>query len=206
MMTSVITGDIINSRNTANDLWLRTLKNIFKELNAGEIYRGDSFQIEVEDVTTSLFTAIFIKARLKTIKGIDVRMAIGIGAKNFESDTVTEANGEAFINSGFAFDTLLKKQTLAIKTPWKEINEEINIGLGLGLLIMDKWTQNSAEFVKTFLERESDTQKEIAKFLNISQSSASERRKRAGFNEIIKLEKRFKKIIIQKIATPCYFF
>lgn len=200
-MTSVITGDIINSRNTSNEVWLTKLKEVFREFNAGEIYRGDSFQIEIKDVKTVLFKAIFIKSYLKTIKDIDVRMAIGIGEKNFTSETVNEANGEAFINSGFAFDNFLKKQTLAIKTPFEEINEEINIGLSLGLLIMDNWTQNSAEFVKKSLQNTTATQKEIAADLKISQSSASERRKRSGFDEIMKLEKRFRKLIQQKINT-----
>lgn len=200
-MTSVITGDIINSRNTSNEIWLTKLKEVFRELNAGEIYRGDSFQIEIKDVETVLFKAIFIKSYLKTIKDIDVRMAIGMGEKNFTSETVNEANGEAFINSGFAFDNFLKKQTLAIKTPFEEINEEINIGLSLGLLIMDNWTQNSAEFVKKSLQNTAATQKEIAADLKISQSSASERRKRAGFDEIMKLEKRFRKLIQQKTNT-----
>jgi hypothetical protein len=200
-MTSVITGDIINSRNTSNEIWLTKLKEVFRELNAGEIYRGDSFQIEIKDVETVLFKAIFIKSYLKTIKDIDVRMAIGMGEKNFTSETVNEANGEAFINSGFAFDNFLKKQTLAIKTPFEEINEEINIGLSLGLLIMDNWTQNSAEFVKKSLQNTAATQKKIAADLKISQSSASERRKRAGFDEIMKLEKRFRKLIQQKTNT-----
>ncbi|MFQ3297214.1 MAG: hypothetical protein ACI9JT_001515 [Polaribacter sp.] len=197
-MTSVITGDIINSRNTSSEVWLKELKHIFKELNAGEIYRGDSFQIEIKDISKSLYTAIYIKSVLKTIKNIDVRMAIGIGTKNFNANTVKEANGAAFVNSGFAFDNYLKKQTLAIKTPWKKIDEEINISLGLGLLTIDHWTTNSSEIVKVSLEKKEATQKEIAAFLKISQSSASERRKRAGFDEIMKLEKRFQKLINQK--------
>jgi hypothetical protein len=197
-MTSVITGDIINSRNTSSEVWLKELKHIFKELNAGEIYRGDSFQIEIKDISKSLYTAIYIKSVLKTIKNIDVRMAIGIGTKNFDANTVKEANGAAFVNSGFAFDNYLKKQTLAIKTPWKKIDEEINISLGLGLLTIDHWTTNSSEIVKVSLEKKEATQKEIAAFLKISQSSASERRKRAGFDEIMKLEKRFQKLINQK--------
>ena len=197
-MTSVITGDIINSRNTSSEVWLKELKHIFKELNAGEIYRGDSFQIEIKDISKSLYTAIYIKSVLKTIKNIDVRMAIGIGTKNFDANTVKEANGAAFVNSGFAFDNYLKKQTLAIKTPWKKIDEEVNISLGLGLLTIDHWTTNSSEIVKVSLEKKEATQKEIAAFLKISQSSASERRKRSGFDEIMKLEKRFQKLINQK--------
>lgn len=199
-MTSVITGDIINSRNTSNEVWLQSLKSIFKELGVGQIYRGDSFQIELEDVSSAVFIAIFIKSTLKIIKDVDVRMGIGIGTKNYDAKVVTEANGEAFINSGYAFDYLLKKQTLAIKSPWKEVDEEINIGLNIGLLVMDNWTQNSAEFVKTSLEKKDFTQKEIAEYLDISQSSASERSKRAGFDEIMKLEKRYRKLVNRKIA------
>ena len=48
-----------------------------------------------------------------------------------------EANGEAFINAIFAFDHYLKKQTITIKTPWKEIGEEVNISLSLDLLSLD---------------------------------------------------------------------
>ena len=45
---------------------------------------------------------------------------------NFWLKTLKEALntfGEAFINSGFAFDTFLKKQTIAIKKTWQELNE-----------------------------------------------------------------------------------
>jgi hypothetical protein len=64
-------------------------------------------------------------------------MAIGIGTKNFDAKTVKEANGEAFINAAFAFDHYLKKQTITIKTPRKEIDEEVNISLSLDLLSLD---------------------------------------------------------------------
>lgn len=200
-MTSVITGDIINSRNVDNQIWLTSLKKIFKEVDAGEIFRGDSFQIEIKNASEAFFTAIKIKSYIKAIKGVDVRMAIGIGEKNFSSDTIVESNGEAFINSGKAFDALLKKQTLAVKSPWKEFDEEINLAIRLSLLTMDNWTQNSAEFVRTLLNNLSSTQIEISKKLNISQSSTSERRKRAGLDEILQLEKRYRKLITKKSET-----
>jgi hypothetical protein len=197
-MTSVITGDIINSRNVSNEIWIASLKDIFKEVDAGQIYRGDSFQIEIENASEVLLTAIKIKSAIKMIKEIDVRMAIGIGSKNFSAKKVTEANGEAFINSGFAFDHLLKKQTLAMKSPWLEIDKQINISFALSLLIMDNWTVNSAEFVQFSLKNPNLTQKEISKNLRISQSSVSERRKRSGFDEIMKLEEYFSEIMHQK--------
>lgn len=199
-MTSIITGDIINSRKTNTKKWLLPLKEIFKELNTGEVFRGDSFQVEVKNIEDAFLIALKIKSYIKINKEVDVRMAIGIGDKDFSSTTIKESNGEAFINSGKAFDAL-KKQTLAIKSPWKELDEELNLAFSLGVLIMDNWTANSAEFVKISLNNLSATQKEISKILQISQSSVSERRKRSGLDEILKLEKRYRKLIISKLTA-----
>ncbi len=204
-MTSVITGDIINSRDVLTEAWLHVLKKHFntvgKTPKTWEVFRGDSFQIEIENVADTLLFAITLKTAIKKIKDLDIRLAIGIGTKNFDAQKITEANGEAFINSGYAFDYLLKKQNLALKTPWEDIDNEFEVSLGLGLLIMDNWTVNSADFVHTFLENPNSTQKVIAKKLGISESSTSERRKRAGFDEIMKLEKRYRYVIQNKLTS-----
>ena len=204
-MTSVITGDIINSRDVLTETWLPILKQSFNKIGktskTWEIFRGDSFQIEIEHIANALLFAIELKAAIKKIKDLDIRLAIGIGSKNFEASKITEANGEAFVNSGYAFDHLLKKQNLALKTPWKDINEEFEVSLSLSLLIMDNWTVNSAEFVNMYLENPNSTQKVIAKKLAISESSASERRKRAGFDEIMKLEKRYRTLMNKKLTN-----
>lgn len=204
-MTSVITGDIINSRDVLAETWLPILKRSFNKIGktpkTWEIFRGDSFQIEIENIANALLFTIELKTAIKKIKDLDIRLAIGIGSKNFEASKITEANGEAFVNSGYAFDHLLKKQNLALKTPWKDINEEFEVSLGLSLLIMDNWTVNSAEFVNMYLENPNSTQKVIAKKLAISESSASERRKRAGFDEIMKLEKRYRTLMNKKLTN-----
>ena len=202
-MTSILTGDIINSRKKENIFWLKTLKETLSTFSTSpkywQIYRGDSFQLEIENCEKAFYTALKIKATLKKIDNIDVRIGIGIGKKEFDADKITEANGEAFINSGFAFDTYLKKQSLAIKTPWPAIDEELNIAFDLALLTMDSWTINSAEVFKISLEFENSTQKEIATLLGITQGRVSERQTRAGFEQVMKLEKRFQKLIHQNI-------
>ena len=195
-MTSIITGDIINSRNIAADKWLTVLKSIFnnygKTPKTWEIFRGDSFQLEVNP-TEAFKTCLLIKANIKCIQNLDVRLAIGIGNKDYETNNITESNGEVFINSGYAFDNLLKKQNLAIKSPWNTIDDEFNISFALALSIMDNWTITSAEFVKTALENTNLTQKEIGEILNVSQAGISKTNKRAGLHEILRLEKRFYK-------------
>lgn len=202
-MTSILTGDIINSRNTPSDEWLPLVKAVFDSIGKSpktwEIYRGDSFQIEVKDIENALLVAIKLKTILKKIKNLDVRIAIGIGNKNSSYSSITEGSGEAFINSGNAFDTLLKKQNIAIISPWENTNKILNTSLALALLTMDNWTINSAEFVITYLKNPNATQKVIAKELNISESSASERRKRAGLDEILQFEKLFRELIQEKL-------
>jgi predicted XRE-type DNA-binding protein len=203
-MTSILTGDIINSRKNDDLFWLETLKETLHTFGESpkywQIYRGDSFQLEIKNCENAFYAALKLKSHLKSTLNIDVRIGIGIGKKEFNVDKITESNGEAFINSGYAFDTYLKKQTIAIKTPWEEIDEELNIAFDLALLTIDSWTKNSAEVFKLSLASENSTQKEIAEILGITQSSVSERCKRAGFESIMRLEKRFRKIINQKIT------
>lgn len=193
-MTSVITGDIINSRKLKNQsLWLVPLKKIFTELGKSpktwEVYRGDSFQVEVKKPEDALLTAIRIKASVKCIKDLDVRMGIGIGKKDYTNSSISESNGEAFIHSGEKLEELKEiKRTLGISSPWPDFDEEMNLYLSLALIAMDNWSQGAAEVVKIFLENPNKTQQEIARLLNKHQSSVSGRKTRAHFDDIMNVE------------------
>lgn len=194
IMTSVITGDIIKSRNFENkDLWLNQLKSSLSLLSSNnsfyEIYRGDSFQLEHRDYLDSFFAAVYLKACIKSIKGLDVRIAIGIGKKTYQGKTVSESNGEAFIFSGETLETLKKdKQNLKIKTSDFDLNKELNLYFRLALIAMDNWTVNSAEIVKLSLENSNMIQSELAKLVGISQDAVSKRQKRAYWDEIKELD------------------
>lgn len=187
-MLAIITGDIIESQQKDTKVWLKALKKALntygKEPSSWEIYRGDSFQLEV-DVRNALEIVIAIKAMLKQ-EDIDVRMAIGIGEKEHAAKKITESNGTAFIHSGECFESL-KKNTLAIKTPWEDFDEAINIMLDLALLTIDNWSSTSAELVKIGLENPNKKQTELTKLLNKTQSTISEGLKRAGYDEILKM-------------------
>lgn len=195
-MTSVITGDIINSRNSHSQLWLKNLKSVLNEIGSTpkvwEIFRGDSFQVEVSDPKNALREAIKIKAAIKTIKDLDVRMSIGIGEKEYVGDSITESNGSAFVHSGEGFELLKKnKQTLGVFSNNEAFNDDINLLLRLSLIAMDNWTPAVAEYVSIDL-REGLLQEQIAKFLDIGQSSVSERNKRSYLTEIKEVENWYK--------------
>lgn len=189
-MVAIITGDIIKSRNIEAKQWMPELKKVLNrygnEPKTWEIYRGDSFQIEVKP-EDALHAAILIKAAIKQFKPLDVRLAIGIGDKTYHSEKITESNGTAFIYSGESFESL-KKQTLAIKTEWKDFNKTINLMFDLASLTMDNWTPISSLIIKTALEAKPESnQQELAEILNKKQSNISTGLKRGGFYEIQKL-------------------
>lgn len=188
-MTSIITGDIINSKESAPAAWLNALKTVLSYYGsnpgAWEIYRGDSFQLEVSP-EHALGACIMLKATIKQFKNIDVRLAIGIGEKTYHSEHITESNGSAFVNSGECFESL-KKTTLAIKTPFEPFDIPLNIMLDLALLTIDHWTSISAKLIKTALQHPDLNQKQLADFLEKTQGNISQGLKRAGFDEISKL-------------------
>ena len=197
-MVGIITGDIINSRNSSAKTWLSALKKALTtigEEKTWEIFRGDSFQMQSAP-EEALLKAIYLKACIKTIKNLDVRIAIGIGEKEFSSNKITESSGEAFIYSGEKLDELKEERiTLAIRTPWKEFDYEMNISIRLALIAMDNWSQISAEMVKLSIEHSSVSQKELAELANKSQSTVSEALKRARFYDIMELDALYRKKI-----------
>lgn len=202
-MIGIITGDIIKSRTINNqDTWLSPLKSALNQVALSpaffEIYRGDSFQLELDDYYKSFETAVYIKSCVKSIKGLDVRLSIGIGGKSYHGNTVSESSGTAFIYSGTAFDSLKKdKQNLKIKTANQQLDKELNLYFKLALIAMDNWTTNSAEIVKLTLEHPNKIQEDLAKLIGISQDAVSKRQKRAYLDEILELNQLYQ----QKIKT-----
>ncbi len=197
-MTSVITGDIVKSKTQSNPkIWIEVLKKGLSTLNNDnafwEIYRGDSFQIEIPDTNNSFINAVYLKACVKMIKNLDVRLAIGIGNKTYQGKKVSESNGEAFVFSGETFETLKKdKQNLRVKTNNSKLDEELNLYFKLALTFMDNWTVNSAEIVKLSIENPKALQHELASILGIKQDAISKRQKRAGLEHILELDNMYR--------------
>ena len=205
-LTSIITGDIIGSRTTTSSKWLSPLKKALSfhgnSPYAWDIFRGDSFQVEIKHPTDALFAALHIKATLKTTKAVDVRMAIGIGSIISRARKITESEGEAFLFSGEKYETLKKdKVTLAIRTPWPTFDHEMNICLRLVALLVDGWSPGSAELFKLLLEEPTLNQEKIARKLNVTQPSVSERHQRAHYDEIMAFEALFREKVQQYIAN-----
>ena len=188
-MVAVLTGDIVNSQKIPSKQWLPILKEALSQYGEEtidwEVYRGDSFQLETK-IKTALETAIFIKASIKQFKELDVRIAIGLGLKDYDAGKVTQSSGSAFVYSGQCFDQL-KKQVLAIKSDNIPFDDSINLMLRLALLTMNNWPPISANIIKTAILNADLNQSQLAKILNKAQSNISKSLNRSGFEEIKQL-------------------
>lgn len=203
-MEAIITGDVVNSEHQPNANWLRTLKLYLSSLGetptVWEIYRGDEFQLKVP-LSKALEIAIHIKAVMKSIKGLDVRMGIGLGEITFVGSGVSESNGPAYRRSGRTFESLKEdKNNLTIATGDSFYDDTLNLVLRLALDFMNDWSTVSAEVVAIALENPKASQKEIAKRLGIQQSAVSQRQKRARLDLVFDLLTYYSKII-KEIAS-----
>ena len=190
-MVAIITGDIINSDRYAASEWMDILKPYLagqgKTPNDWEIYRGDEFQIRTTP-ERALSMAIQIKALIKSIKNLDVRIGIGLGSETFVGSSVSQSNGKAYQRSGRVFETLKEqKLNLAIVTGHDDKDKTLNLMLKLALNFMDDWSVVSAQMVSLTLTKPNASQQEVADQLKIRQSAVSQRLKRARMDLVLDL-------------------
>lgn len=186
-MKVVITADIVNSRRVKGSYWIELLKKELlkfgEEYRDWEIYRGDSFQMVL--ASSKALEAVFhIKAAIKQVSSLDVRMALGLGGVDYRAERVLESNGLAFVYSGECFEQL-KKQNLMIKSEDEELDARLNLMFSLVGLVTDYWKPVTAEIIHKRLEYPDLTQQELTERMGKkSQSTISEGLKRGGYDEI----------------------
>ena len=200
-MIAIITGDIINSQNSQTELWLPKLKNLLASWSETpqnwEIYRGDEFQLKCS-VDEVFHKALLLKSLIRTFEYLDVRIAIGIGNEVFLSEKITESNGSAYVNSGrLLTDIKTQGKTLAIQTENIKVNRDLNILFKWASIDFNNWSAATAEIIFQLLSNSELTQEELAKELNITQSSVSQRLKRANFELLTETDQFFRKKIAE---------
>ncbi len=180
---AVLTGDVVKSSGVPVKKWLTALKialNTFgRNLDEWEIFRGDSFQLMLDQPQRSLFAALVIKASLKQIdENLDARIAIGFGKVNYLADQISQSNGPAFIRADMLYEKLGKK-AFAV-----EYSENLSIMVDMAQLAINNWTSLEAETFLAKLKQPAISQVQLAAVLNTTQSRVSERLKRSGYEEI----------------------
>ncbi len=205
---AVITGDVVNSRDISDRIDLMevlesTMHHCLKKFSAKfEIYRGDSFQLDIPNHQEGVIAAILIRsaiiARSPSKRDIwDVRLSIGIGAREYTALRVSSSSGQAYELSGEGMDEISKKkERLIIKTPSHRIDNELDLITRFADDIICNWSHYSAEVVFWALY-ETDSQNEIAKLIERSQPTVHARLRTAKYkllnayihraNEIIRI-------------------
>ncbi len=200
-MIAVITGDIVNSQREHAEIWLRSLKKLLASWSetpeTWEIYRGDEFQLKCSK-EDAFWKAVAVKSLIKTHENLDVRLAIGIGEDDFKSEKITESNGSVYVNSGRLLSSIKEDHiNLAIATPDAQLNEDLNLLFKWTLLDFDNWSAVSAEIIHMLTQQPNISQEQAAKKLSISQSSVSQRLKRANFELLLETDRYYRKKISQ---------
>lgn len=184
---SVITGDLVNSRqlDTANyitglDALLNRLQRA-KLIQRFEIFRGDSFQA-VAEPQSGLLLAAYIRVALKAMDAgqWDARIAVGLG------DGQAQAAGyaSAFVNSGHALDSLEKNCRLALKNDHAETNAIVSDLLPMLDHVIGRLSQAEAQIVQARMF--AATNLEVAEQLHKAASTVSATLKRAAYEEIMR--------------------
>lgn len=184
---AVITGDIVRSQKQEVSVWLPRLESALSLYASNyDVFRGDSFQAEVP--MDSVFEAVFyIKATIRCVRGLDVRMGIGFGDVSYMNNHIKHATGTALIYSGKAFDNL-KKETLQVLSEMGDRDKIINLLLQLTTEITDRWTPNTAETVALALSDRTLAQVKLAQLLDKKhQSQVSAELGRGAYAKIVEV-------------------
>ena len=160
MLKGIITADIIGSTSIDADArgelpeLINQLTDELQEVSQiqVEIFRGDSFQVMVQDIEKTPLVAVLLRAGLRKselrskTKILDARMAIGIGKVSYINEKITLSDGEAFILSGREFDELGKRK-LSILTPSEDVNAELRVETAFLDDVISHWTRQQSECI-----------------------------------------------------------
>ncbi|MFI3261843.1 MAG: hypothetical protein R3Y26_02920 [Rikenellaceae bacterium] len=179
----VITGDIVKSsqiKSEHKDTLIKIIHELKKDVSdicsiEIEFFRGDSFQILVNDVKHTLLIAIILRAKLRCAASkvrCDARVSIGIGSIEYINESIKLSDGEAFRFSGRGLDNIGKKNCLIITTPWQAVNDEFAISTPFVDDIISNWTKYQANTIFISLSTNT-TQKDVSTIIDKSTQNVS---------------------------------
>ena len=206
MIKGIITGDIVDSSFISNE-WKSKISEILQKVIYDfriqspanlEMFRGDSFQITVENPSFALAIGIALRAALRantpdSLTPWDARISIGIGEVSFESESILTSDGEAFRLSGRGFDTLGKRR-LFISTSTEGLNAELKLNTAFADEIITKWTPKQAAVVYVGLIKEA-SQKDMAESMDMKLSNFNKHWNLAHVSLILSYINRFQYLI-----------
>ena len=217
---AVMTGDIIGSTRLTERFgssWVDDLRDSLDYLKKNSlvppsIFRGASFQIAKSNPDSAIEDAVILRLKLissfkvdETYPRLDARIAIGLGKIDYlptgkDNYNIGEMSGEAFRNSGQLLDRNLKgDRNLIVKTPWPEVDAEMDIHCLVVDRLISKWTTKQCAAVMYKLD--DYNLKEIGEKLKISFSAVGRRLKKTDYDIVVRIVERYSEMIKIKINS-----
>jgi hypothetical protein len=211
---AVITGDVIGSSAYATgqtptakiirEIEHQLLPYFRREIFAGvDVFRGDSWQMVVQDPIRSLRIALFFRALMISGRGLivaDSRLSIGFGQITYLPESnISSGDGQAFRLSGAGLDKCKKDQLMCLNFPQEDLSSlpgSLNMIVRLVDLQVQRWTSRQADAVAGALV--GLNQKKIATdwFPNpVSQQAISQHLESAGWDPIEEAVEYFEAIL-----------
>ncbi len=200
---AVITADIVNSTlltlKLENDLKTSFL-SILKPYKS-EFFRGDSFQVYMNEPENALKTVFQIRTAARRISLLhDVRASVGIAEEDSPVISLNNAKGKAFIISGRTFEDINKTdRRLLIKSSDESFNVALEVISRFADNLLTNLTSKQAEVVFELLLNH--TQTEAAKKLKKSQATINKHVHSASWPDIDKLLENYQQLITQLKKT-----
>lgn len=184
---AVLTGDIVGSQQVNDKPHLsRTLDDALALIERrfaarSDRYRGDGFQIAVDEPGDGVTAAVLLRAALiqqSPSRQVmwDARIAVAIGGGEVpDAARFAEAEGEAFVRSGRSLDDLSEtSQRLVVVTGTAQLDEELALLTRFADDILSHWSRFSAEVAYHSLLHD-ESQQALAKRLERAQPTINRR-------------------------------
>lgn len=188
---AVLTGDLIGSSelpvgqlSLARAIVLKSARQFHAKsrksvVGGPEFFRGDAWQLLLNDPSRALRAALYVQALLSSEIGVGTRISIGVGSVDvIDRSRISLSTGEAFTLSGHALDRMTGYFDLSGAIPERAgpLTNWFPAVLHLCSGLMRHWTLRQAEITSLALLLNNPTHEQIAKALSppVSKQTVSE--------------------------------
>lgn len=191
LVVAVLTGDLVSSTKMTDSKLasvLDTLNQVLKEqsqfgLGEYDQYRGDAFQLMLNNATQACRAAILIRLSLLTHKA-DARISLGLGSVSSPRSRIKSAAGEAFTLSGRGLDSMAKSQRLTIASHNPQFQDQLQLLTRFVDATLTRITATQSSAVYQYLIAEHPSHQDVADTLGCSRVNATKLLNQANYDLI----------------------
>jgi len=205
---AVLTGDLIGSSklsveqlSLARAVVLKSARQFHSRsrkavVGVPEFFRGDAWQLLLQDPGRALRAALYIRALLSSETGVETRISIGVGhVEDIDRSRISLSTGEAFTLSGHALDEMTGYFDLSGAIPERAgpLAGWFPAVLHLCSGLIRSWTRRQAEITSLALLLNNPTHEQIAKALSppVSKQTVSESLTGASWRTLVEAIRAF---------------